>query len=66
MLWKRNTTGEQKKSTRNQIGHQILHGSANYAHVHRATEILLTFREKLKVTMFGGYLAFYAIRKVKP
>ena len=59
MLWKRNTIGEQKKSTRNQIGHQILCGSANCAYVHGAVEILLTFGEKLRVIIFGGYLAFY-------
>ena len=59
MLWKQNTIGEQKKSTRNQIGHHILRGSTNCAYVHGAAEILLTFGEKLRVTMFGGYLAFY-------
>ena len=30
-----------KKSTRNQIKHQILRDSANYAYVHRVAEILL-------------------------
>ena len=59
LLWKWNTIGKQKKSTRNQIGYQILRGSTNYAYIHGAAEILLTFEEKLRVTMFGGYLVFY-------
>ena len=58
---KRNTIGEQ----RNQIGHQILRGSANCAYVHGVAEILQIFGEKLRITMFGGYLAFI-LRKVKP
>ena len=58
-MGKRNTIGEQKKLTRNQIGYQILRGSVNCAYIHGAAEILLTFGEKLRVTIYGGYLAFY-------
>ena len=59
MLGKRNTIGEQKKSIRNQIGHQILRGLANCAYVHDIIEILLYWRIIQGTTCLGGYLTLY-------